>query len=110
MIMNYSPNFRISLWTSSHMWPCNVRVSLQKGQVMVAPSTISPTGYSVLRPQIGQVKGSFFSVIGCPPLKGFIIICRTWGRVTFQRNYQLQPVHGDNVKSALCIYLEVVKH
>ncbi len=49
-----------SCCTSSHMWPCNVSVSLQKGQVSVAPSVIASTGYSVLRPQIGHVKGIVF--------------------------------------------------
>ena len=37
-------SFLTSLLTSSHIWPWRMRVSLQKGQVRVAPSFISVTG------------------------------------------------------------------
>jgi len=49
-------SFWISLSTSSNMWPCRVRVSLQKGQAIVAPSVRLAMGCSVFRPQMGHVK------------------------------------------------------
>ena len=60
-------NFWISLSTSSNMWPCRVRVSLQKGHVMVAPSVRLAMGCSVFRPQMGHVKGRLFCFMDQSP-------------------------------------------